>query len=479
MIHETLESLRKALADAGVIGHEAGAGKTELAKVRDTLIDDLIRTGVFSSDEKTRDAARDAIHVLARQCGAIPCSIQGLYEAIGRGELKPTFTVPAHNIRTMTYDICRRLFRAAIRNDVGPFIFEIARSEIGYTEQRPAEYAACVLAAAVKEGYQGPVFIQGDHFQASVKRWTGGEKEKEQKAIEALIDEALAAEFYNIDIDTSTLVDLSQPTIPEQQRPNFEGTAHFTRYIREREPKGIEVSIGGEIGEVGKSNTSPEEFRAYIDGFRKLVPAGTKGVSKVSIQTGTSHGGVVMPDGSIAKVSIDFGTLRTISDVARSEYGIGGAVQHGASTLSEDVFDEFPKADTLEIHLATAFQNMVYDHPSFPSELHDEIADWCRANLASERKEKDTEEQFVYKSRKKALGPFKRRIWDLPSDRKEAILDDIEKKFAFLMDKLGVYGTKEIIQNFVSTEASASRPEFSSRAALQPLSALVVEGEGE
>src|SRR5213078_543921 len=111
---------------------------------------------------------------------------------IGRGEERP-FTVPAFNIRALTYDSARALFRAAKRHDVGAFIFEIARSEIGYTEQRPAEYSACVLAAAIREKFEGPVFIQGDHFQASAKKWaTPDGKAAETKALESLIDEAIA-----------------------------------------------------------------------------------------------------------------------------------------------------------------------------------------------------------------------------------------------------------------------------------------------
>src|SRR5437764_12882545 len=131
----------------------------------------------------------------------MPSSLFPLYDAIRRGELTPTFTVPAPNIRALTYDVGRAPFRAAMRHDVGAFIFEIARSEIGYTEQRPSEYAACVLGAAIKEGYKGPVFIQGDHFQASAKKWaTPDGRASEVKARESLIDEAIAAEFYNTHI---------------------------------------------------------------------------------------------------------------------------------------------------------------------------------------------------------------------------------------------------------------------------------------
>ena len=317
-------------------------------------IDDLVYTAVFSSDADAKAEARKQIHLRARRAGAFPASIYELYRAIGRGEVTRKFTVPAFNIRALTYDVARALFRVAMRHNVGPFIFEIARSEIGYTEQRPGEYAACVLAAAIAEGYKGPVFIQGDHFQASAKKWATPEgKAAEVKALESLIDEAIAAEFYNIDIDTSTLVDLSFPTRDEQQRENYTYTAHFTKYIRERQPKGIQVSIGGEIGEVGKYNTQPDEVRAYIDGVRRAL-GGDPGMAKISVQTGTSHGGVPMPDGTIAEAKIDFDVLRETTRICREEYGVAGSVQHGASTLPESVFNKFPENDAVARWISTA-----------------------------------------------------------------------------------------------------------------------------
>ncbi|MEO6486405.1 MAG: class II fructose-bisphosphate aldolase [Thermoanaerobaculia bacterium] len=335
-------------------------------------VDKLIHSAVFG-DAGAKAEARKEIHTRARRSGAVPASIAPLYEAIGRGEVTRAFTVPAFNIRALTYDTARALFRAAMRHDVGPFIFEIARSEIGYTDQRPAEYAACVLAAAMREGYKGPVFIQGDHFQASAKKWeTEAGRVAEVKALEALIDEAIAAEFYNIDIDTSTLVDLSRATRDEQQRTNYEYTAHLTKFIRARQPKNIEVSVGGEIGEVGKYNTQPDEVRAYLNGLNDLL-GGMPGIAKISVQTGTSHGGVPMADGTIAEAKIDFEVLRTTTEICRKEYGIAGSVQHGASTLPETVFNKFPESTAVEIHLATGFQNMVLDAPSLPNEMKEAI----------------------------------------------------------------------------------------------------------
>jgi fructose/tagatose bisphosphate aldolase len=438
--------------------------------------DTLVRQAVFG-DEKTRNEARREIHLRARQSGAIPASIYPLYRAIGRGEVTRKFTVPAFNIRALTYDVSRALFRAAMRHDVGPFIFEIARSEIGYTEQRPGEYAACVLAAAIAEGYKGPVFIQGDHFQASAKKWATPEgKQSEIKALESLIDEAIAAEFYNIDIDTSTLVDLAHATRDEQQRENYLYTAHFTKHIRNRQPRGIETSIGGEIGEVGKYNTQPDEVRAYIDGVKREL--GDVGMAKISVQTGTSHGGVPMADGTIAEAKIDFGVLRETSEICRREYNIAGAVQHGASTLPEEVFNKFPENDAVEIHLATGFQNMILDAPTLPQEMKDAIRDFCFANCADERKSGETDEQFVYKTRKKALGPFKKQMWDLDDSAKKPIIDAIEQKFEFLMDKLGVYGTRDLIETYIDLSA-ADLPEYAAASAELTAAATVDPNEGE
>lgn len=443
----------------------------------DINIDQLVHTAVFG-DGDAKAEARKTIHMAARKRGAVSSSIYPLYMAFGRNEIERAFTVPAFNIRALTYDAARALFRVAMRHDVGAFIFEIARSEIGYTEQRPGEYAACVLAAAIREGFTGPVFIQGDHFQASAKKWATEEGQAaEMKALESLIDEALAAEFYNIDIDTSTLVNLDFPTRDEQQRANYEGTAHLTEYIREREPNGITVSVGGEIGEVGKYNTHPEEVRAYADGLNRLL-GGLTGISKISVQTGTSHGGVPLADGSIAQAKIDFEVLRQTTHICREEYGMAGAVQHGASTLPDSVFNKFPEAEAVEIHLATGFQNMILDAPTLPQEIKDGIRDYCFEHCLDERKPDQTDEQFVYTTRKKALGPFKRRMWEMDDAHKGPIIDELEAKFAFLMEKLGVHKTKDIVAKYIKP-SSTDLPAYAAASAELTAAAVVDANEGE
>jgi fructose/tagatose bisphosphate aldolase len=383
---------------------------------------------------------------IAKAAGAVPSSVQGLYEEMGRAY--PGFTVPAINIRGLTYDVARAVFRKALSMKVGAFIFEIARSEIGYTKQRPLEYAAVVLAAAVREGFQGPVFIQGDHFQL-VRKYYLDDPRPETDYVKGLIKEAVDAEFYNIDIDSSTIVDIEKASVSEQQSPNFLATAGLASFIRQIQPSGVEVSIGGEIGEIGGKNSTAEELRAYLSGFRETFSAG-KGLSKLSVQTGTSHGGVVLPDGTLAQVSIDFETLRTLSELARKEYGLSGCVQHGASTLPEEAFHMFPETGTSEVHLATGFQNIIYDSKSLPPSFRDEVYGFIHQEYAKEKKEGQTEEQFIYKTRKKGFGPLKKKWWDLSTEIREPIMQELESKFGLLFDKLKVGNTMDIVNRTVA-----------------------------
>jgi hypothetical protein len=187
-----------------------------------------------------------------------------------------------------------------------------------------------------------------------------------------------------------------------------------------------------------------------MDGFNRTLAKqakGMAGLSKISVQSGTSHGGVVLPDGSIAEVNIDFDTLDKLSEVARKEYGLAGAVQHGASTLPDTAFNNFPRVETSEIHLATNFQNMLYNH--LPKALREEIYDWLRTSSADERKAKDSDEQFFYKTRKKALGPFKRRLWDLPDGVRAELGRAYDEKFEFLFSQLAIGGTADAVESYI------------------------------
>jgi fructose/tagatose bisphosphate aldolase len=423
---------------------------------RDAGIKALAWAATFSDAPEVVEAARWLVWAASQELGAPSWSIHELYMARGRGEVGG-FTVPAVNLRTQVMDMAAAMCRAADEIDAGAIIFELARSEQEYTFQRPGEYITSVLAGAIHAGWRGPVFVQGDHYQFNAAKYAA-DPEATTEGLRRLATEAIAVGYGNIDIDSSTLVDLSQVTVDEQQRTNYQRAAELSALIRANEPAGMTVSIGGEIGEVGKQNSTEQELRAYLDGYRRSLDAlagpDAVGLSKVSVQTGTSHGGVPLPGGGVAEVKLDFATLERLSAVCR-EYGLAGAVQHGASTLPEQLFNRFPHVETAEIHLATGFQNLLFEHGAFPAELRREIEGWCFANAISERKDGESDDVFLYKTRKKALGPYKRQLWELPT--KDEILADQQAKFRYLFEQLGVAGSKELVARHVPVERR-SRP---------------------
>jgi fructose/tagatose bisphosphate aldolase len=449
----SLETSNAAALFAGDI--QFGAGRVDCQHpqaLQSDKMDRLVHMAVFG-DAADLAAARELLWGLGQGIGARAASIHDLYLARGRGECGG-FTVPAINVRMMAYDTARAVFRAAKARNAGAIIVEIARSEIAYTDQRPAEYVAVMIGAALREGFHQPLFIQGDHCQVNVKKYQA-DPDAEVGEVKKLIGEEIAAGFFNIDIDTSTLVDLSFAALDEQQRANYERAAEITRFIRDRQPDAVTISVGAEIGEVGFKNSTVAELHAFMDGYnRSMAPLALDlGISKISVQTGTSHGGVVLPDGSIAAVKLDLAALEALSRSARDEYGLGGAVQHGASTLPSNAFGNFPRIETAEIHLATNFQNMVFDHPALPAELRQRMYQWLDANAQSERKAGDSDEQFYYKARKKAIGPFKREVWELPLAIRQQIGADLEKTFGFLFDQLKVGQTAALVHRFVEAPA--------------------------
>lgn len=446
-VHESMESLVAALHGVvRVSGDDVVV--VDADAVRSDLIEQLAWTSAFGEGDP-QEAARWLVRRIAVEMGAYPASIQDLYMASARGEYH-NITTPAINVRGDVVEFAGTIFRAAKATGTKQVLFELAKSENGYTNQTPAEYATSIFAAAVKYGYEGPVMVQGDHYQANRKKYAA-DPEGEIEAVRKHAIAAIAAGYGNIDIDCSTLVDLSQPTLKEQQALNSKHTAELTAAIREHEPEGFTISVGAEIGEIGNTNSTVDDLEAFYEGYKEelaklgdnLVP-----VSKISVQTGTSHGGVVLPDGTIADVAVDFETLGKLSEAAK-KHGMGGSVQHGASTLPEEAFGRFAEVDAVEVHLATAYQNAYYDSEHFPSELRDAIYAHLEEAHPGERKEGMTDLQFYYKTRKNGFGPFKKEMWSLPDETKQAIYAELQPRFELVMKELGVAGRADLVEKYI------------------------------
>lgn len=405
-----------------------------------TFIDRVIDDALFGGEHVRQDARRN-LRERAREQGIILSSLAALNRERARAPDRFPFTVPAMNVRGLGYEFCRAIFRTAQRQACGAFIIEIARSEMDYTDQRPDDVAVIALAAALREGFRGPLFLQGDHFKVA----RGKKLDVEVRELEQLIEASFDSGFFNIDLDASTLVDVEKSNLNDQQAQNAEVTAHLTRFIRRHQPG--DVNIGGEIGEIGGRVSTVEDLRAFMEEYQRRLKNG--GILKVAVQTGTSHGGRPNPDGSVKNIRVDFAILKELSRVAQEEFGLAGAVQHGASTLSDDQFARFPEVGCAEVHLSTEFQNITLDHPAFPPALLEEMRAYVNANFSSERTPEQSDAQFFYKNRKRAWGPFKRTIAQLPEDVRTHISNALEQRVEFLFHSLRVEHTRDLVDSLV------------------------------
>ncbi len=206
------------------------------ARFRAEAAADLAWTAAFTEDDPTAEAARWIVWEASQALGA-------------RSRASTTCTWPAAAARSpgspsrrstsapQTFDMARTFFETATRADVGAVIFELARSEQTYTFQRPMDYATSVLAGAIAAGWRRPVFIQGDHYQFNAKKYAA-DPEAMTEEIRRACRLAVDAGYRNIDIDSSTLVDLSKPDRDEEQRENYLRAAELTAVIRASRPTG-------------------------------------------------------------------------------------------------------------------------------------------------------------------------------------------------------------------------------------------------
>ena len=448
-------------------------------ELRGNIIDKLVYEATFNSNKDVVDFCRFLIKLIAEKKGIVLASIHNYYKQKAKDQKK--ITIPAINIRGMSYNTAQAVIESAKNKNTNAFILEIAKSEIKYTNQRPAEYVTSILAAAIKKDYQGLLFLQGDHFQISAEKYKEN-PDQEREEVKELIKEAITAGFYQIDLDMSTLVDWSKQDYDSQQKTNYEETANLTAYVRDLEKelglakKGIIISLGGEIGEIGKGikgrNSTVEDLRAFMNGYLKEITKKSKekgcqleGIVKIAIQTGTCHGGIRDEKGNIVKeVKLSFNALAEVGKAAREEYNLAGIVQHGASTLDPHYFGIFAgypnslggseiseelltksNAEILsenpvaEVHLATAYQDTIFDHPVFPEELAKEIKKWVLENYPPKQGE---DPEKAYKgNRKRAWGPFKLQVWNLPPNVQKEIQETLVNQFSEdVFKNLGVQG---------------------------------------
>jgi hypothetical protein len=411
-------------------------------KFRETCIDRLVYNAVFHESEEFRYFLHWLIREAAAKLVIYPTSIQGLHEAAILGAT-PAFTIPVPSLHALCYDVARAGFRAALRSGAGAFCFGYTDEIVGAGYQSPAEYATCVLAAGIREGYQRAVFLQSGHIRIGRDSY-GVSRDDEMERMKMRLDDAIAAGFFNIDIDTSSLADFSRSSFLEQQEQSSRECAELVAYIRATEPEELSIDIGAEIRAMGDGNLTADEFRAFMESFygQLNLAGGKNDLSKI----------VLLVGGASGEADIDLDLVRDIGEIARREYGLGLAVRSGTMQVPETLLPSLPANKVSEIHLPAPFEDLIFDHEAFPPELRKDIYLWIDREWPGARQPGMSDQAFYRATRKRALLPFKQAMWDIPQAQRDRITAEVQAKWAAYFDALKASNTTGLVRDAVDIE---------------------------
>jgi len=90
---------------------------------------------------------------------------------------------------------------------------------------------------------------------------------------------------------------------------------------------------------------------------------------------------------------------------------------------------------------------MFFDN--IPADFKQEIYAWLDVNSAADRKAGMTDEQFYYKVRKNAIGPFKAKSYALPAESLNKLGAAWEAQFDKLFNLLGMKDTKQFTNKYI------------------------------
>ncbi len=434
---------------------------------RGELVDRFVYTSVLGGTAKLRHLCSQIIRSAALTHGIWCDSIHAFYQAnaVSRGR---SIVVPAFNIRGLTYSTIRSIFRVAQKTDSGPFIIEISPAEMSHTQQRADEIAACVLGAALRENYSGPVFLQGDHFRLDPRRCQS-DLQTETSRLQALILDGMNNGFLNFDIDATIATGPDTESHSGQNPSYLDLAADLCTFIRHHQPESVSIALGVEFanlrGVLRHSQTLVSDFSRFKEsldrcGFPDHI---TKFNIHLDAVSGNNSGSAHTAKPQIPNVSADeCAILREFAESMRAAYGVCGLEVHSSTAIPEPYLPLLPSSGVVEAHLGTRLQDVVFDHPRFPIGLTEEIHSYLETHCSLESRSGLPQEQFYYLARKKAWGPFKKAICSLDERTKLAILQDVEKEITMNFEKLGAVSQRKRMDEIypVPAPSLAVKPRF-------------------
>ena len=313
-------------------------------------------------------------------------------------------------------------YETAARADVGAVIFELARSEQTYTFQRPMDYATVDPRGRDRGGLARPRVHPGRPLpvqRQEVRHRPRGDDRGDPPGLPAR-DRRRLPQHRHRQLDPRRPVQAGPGRGAARELPP-RGGAHGAHpeprdrrrdgQRRRRDRRGRQAELDAPTSSRRTSTGTTASWRAWP----RTRPASPRSASRPAPRTAACR----CPTAASPRSS---STSRSCATSARSPARTAWPARSSTARprCPRSCSTSFPAVETAEIHLATGFQNTLYEHPAFPASLMDEIYAWCRANAADERKDGQTEEQFLYTTRKKAIGPFKRQLWEL--ETKDEIL---------------------------------------------------------
>ena len=396
-------------------------------RLRTERFDPLVYNAVFHESERLRYFLCWLIRRIASGLAIYPASLQGLYAAAARGQVH-RFTAPAVSLRVMPYAAARACFRAAKATGCGAMILDLGQNATEGPAQLPVEYATCLLAAAIREGYEGPVFLQANYLherRASDDTEHGDELDR----LQDLAEEALGAGFFNLELDTADLEDLSLPDPAEQEKECYEDAAQLAGFVRKTEPAGVDTNLGVRMNSRGDAVHLPHRFRAFMDGFAGEFTdrAGhVTGIAKLSLHIHSAE---------------ELRMAHDLAEVARREYALATGVHYDGAPLPDELFAELPHIAVVEAHLGTRYEDLILHHPAFPAQLRDELYRWIDETYGELRGPEQDSANFHLQMRMTALDRFKQQLWDIAPENKDPIMAELQETFVADFKRLKVEDT--------------------------------------
>lgn len=344
----------------------------------------------------------------------------------------------------------RGIIEAAKEMDAA-IIFEIAKSEVGYTDQAPEEYISVVKSLAKEIDFNTPYCIHGDHITIS---------ENTPDAIrsaEDLIKKEVEAGFTSFAIDASHNFNIEAETTREQLADNIEITTRIAKLIKRlmvekgktREDYGLEV----EVGEIGKIDpeTGEQELTTVDEAVTFIKALNENGVypDLIAINNGTVHGNVYDAEGNIVPL-LGIDGLRT-REVANAIASIGVQIaQHGITGTPLELMRKLIDAGIVKGNVGTNWQNIALDN--MPSDLVKKMEDWTMENYAVKvraKKPSISDKEIIGQNIKYGIRVFKKEIANIDDEYKQKIHDVSKKSAIEFIEAFNGRESGQIVRDYI------------------------------